>query len=219
MQSDLGPPNQELCDAAPAPPTPPPTPPPTDMPIVFSMSMSMDMGSSLSWAEEDISIKDYLQESTDVQGTISSEFGRKRNRVRSGLGNRPTRKNRHLKNRNLALPQSLPISGGSPVDKNDDAVIIPDDEILTMTQNDVECDDYPCTGSPKYDKSAKKGKDSKSEKYGKSKLEKDGKSKKADFETKKDDKESKKDLNKLKKSEKSGKSGKSEKSEKKRLRV
>lgn len=44
MQSDLGPPNAELCPAVPAPPTSPP--------IQMSMSMSMNMGAVLSDLED-----------------------------------------------------------------------------------------------------------------------------------------------------------------------
>ena len=225
MQSDLGPPNQELCPAAPAPETPSPTPSPTTMPIVMSMSMSMDMNTRSSALGGDYSIQDYfddLEESMNVQGTISSEFGRndkKRNRARSGLGlaNQPTRKLRHLKNRRLAPNQPLPISGGSSVDKNDDAADTIDDNdvlsILTGTivqKHDVECDDYPCTGNKESELPSSSSKDGKAGKSSKgTKTEKKGKSKKSDNETtKKENKESNKDTNKLKKSENSEKSPK-----------
>lgn len=56
--SDLGPPNKELCPAAPAPITKPPTKPPTPIPPM-SMSMSMDMGMGMGMAFKDLTIDNF----------------------------------------------------------------------------------------------------------------------------------------------------------------
>jgi len=187
---DLGPPNPDLCPAARVP-----TPSPVPYVPAMSMSMSMDMISGF----ESLSIEDLLDENIGIQGTISSQLRNKRNRVRNGLGNRPTPNDRLLKSARL-VQNSLPISGASP-----DGATNNDADIVGNT--DVECNDPDCTD--KYQKKQKSEK-SKSGKSGKSeKGEKKGKFGKPHSQPQKEiKKNSNKEANKLSKSKDGKASGK-----------
>jgi hypothetical protein len=238
MQSDLGPPDQEYCPAAPSP-----APAPIPM-MSMSMSMNMDMNFKSLTLEDSFSIGDYLDGTMDIMkgGDSSSEFGHNdQNRNRDGIfSNRRNHdgifRNREHKNSYLKKSRlgSLPISGVNPnnpdptditegdmksvVVAEDDGEVesLPissdnDNEYVDITKDDSECDDYPCKKEKSLPTSeSKNGKTEKSTKKG----GKSEKYEKSDYETKKEKNETKKEKTKLQKSEKDA-----TKSEKKRLRI